>query len=78
MTCYTVELYDKDNDLYEGVATLKDEQTAYEVGQVLGALCHKDMILNRYNGRQEPFDWAEVYKNSMVEGRTIQECLYKF
>lgn len=78
MTCYTVELYDKDNDFYEQVATLKDEQTAYEVGEVLGNLCHKDLILNRYNGRQEPFDWAEVYKNDLVNDRLVQECLYKF
>ena len=78
MTCYTVELYDKDYDYYEQVATLKDEQTAYEVGKVLGDLCHKDLILNRYNDWKEPFDWAEVYKNDVVGGKLVQECLYKF
>ena len=78
MTCFTVELYDKDNDYYEQVATLKDEQTAYEVGEVLGNLCRKDLILNRYNDWKEPFDWAEVYKNSIVNDKLIQECIGKF
>lgn len=73
MTCYSIELYDKDNDMYSDSFICRTEDEARLVASCLKDLVKQDLIVNRYNGRCEPYDWVEVYKNSIVDGRLVLE-----
>lgn len=77
MACFTIEMYNKDDDFYSDSYTCRTEEEARAIAECLSTLIKKDMIVDRYNGRQEPFDWVEVYKNEMIEGKLIQECILK-
>ena len=63
MTCYTVYLYDKDNDDYSQGYVCRTEEEARTVAEALQSLIKQDMIINRdmYN---EPYDWVEIIKYS--------------
>ena len=70
---YSVNLYDKDNDVYVNVGYAhKDNDVYVNVGYaqdlqtaeimlntVMFMLRNKEITLKRSNG--EPFDWAEIY-----------------
>lgn len=57
---YSVNLYDKDNDVYVNVGYAQDLQTAeIMLNTVMFMLRNKEITLKRSNG--EPFDWAEIY-----------------
>ena len=57
---YSVNLYDKDNDVYVNVGYAQDLQTAeIMLNTVMFMLHNKEITLKRSNG--EPFDWAEIY-----------------
>lgn len=57
---YSVNLYDKDNDVYINVGYAQDLQTAeIMLNTVMFMLRNKEITLKRSNG--EPFDWAEIY-----------------
>lgn len=57
---YSVNLYDKDNDVYVNVGHAQDLQTAeIMLNTVMFMLRNKEITLKRSNG--EPFDWAEIY-----------------
>lgn len=57
---YSVNLYDKDNDVYVNVGYAQDLQTAeIMLNTVMFLLQSKDVDIKRANG--EPFDWAEIY-----------------
>lgn len=58
MKRYTINLYDKDADVYHFVYSTDDLNVAKEVAQAFDNFCMTDSILNT-NG--QPFDWAEVY-----------------
>lgn len=57
---YSVNLYNKDNDVYVNVGYAQDLQTAeIMLNTVMFMLRNKEITLKRSNG--EPFDWAEIY-----------------
>ena len=57
---YSVNLYDKDSDVYVNVGYAQDLQTAeIMLNTVMFMLRNKEITLKRSNG--EPFDWAEIY-----------------
>ena len=57
---YSVNLYDKDNDVYVHVGYAQDLQTAeIMLNTVMFMLRNKEINIKRDNG--EPFDWAEIY-----------------
>lgn len=57
---YSVNLYDKDSDVYVNVGYAQDLQTAeIMLNTVMFLLQSKDVDIKRANG--EPFDWAEIY-----------------
>ena len=57
---YSVNLYDKDNDVYVNVGYAQDLQTAeIMLNTVMFMIRNKEITLKRSNG--EPFDWAEIY-----------------
>lgn len=57
---YSVNLYDKDNDVYVNVGYAQDLQAAeIMLNTVMFMLRNKEITLKRSNG--EPFDWAEIY-----------------
>lgn len=63
MTCYTVYLYDKDNDDYSQGIVFSTEEQARTVAEGLESLLKQDMIINR-DFNNEPFDWIEIVKYS--------------
>ena len=63
MTCYTVYLYDKDNDFYSNSCVYSTEEEARTVAEGLEPFIKKDMIINR-EFHNEPFDWVEITKYS--------------
>lgn len=57
---YSVNLYDKDSDVYVNIGYAQDLQTAeIMLNTVMFMLRNKEITLKRSNG--EPFDWAEIY-----------------
>ena len=57
---YSVNLYDKDNDVYVNVGYAQNLQTAeIMLNTVMFLLQSKDVDIKRANG--EPFDWVEIY-----------------
>lgn len=57
---YSVNLYDKDNDVYINVGYAQDIKTAeIMLNTVMFLLQSEDVSIKRANG--EPFDWAEIY-----------------
>lgn len=63
MTIYALELYDKDNDVYEAIAYSSDEKELMLRGNLIEYLVKRDMIV-RYcsDGTKEPFDSIRVRK----------------
>ena len=63
MKAYTVEAYDKDNDVWEVLYVCESKSEALIIGSFAGELTKKDMLI-RYepDGHKEPFDWVEVYE----------------
>lgn len=69
---YSVNLYDKDNDVYVNVGYAQDLQTAeIMLNTVMFMLRNKEITLKRSNG--EPFDWAEIYSE---EDKVIVKTKY--
>lgn len=69
---YSVNLYDKDNDVYINVGYAQDLQTAeIMLNTVMFMLRNKEITLKRSNG--EPFDWAEIYSE---EDKVIVKTKY--
>lgn len=67
MTCYSVYLYDKDNDDLRDVLVVSTEEQARTIAEALEVLIKKDMIVNRFETRPqetEPFDWVEIWEYS--------------
>ena len=59
--------------MYSDSFVCKTEEEARLIARFAKSLLKQDMIINRYNGRTEPFDWVEVYKNDIVNGKLILE-----
>lgn len=69
---YSVNLYDKDSDVYVNVGYAQDLQTAeIMLNTVMFMLRNKEITLKRSNG--EPFDWAEIYSE---EDKVIVKTKY--
>lgn len=63
MACYSIYLYDKDNDDLRDVLVVSTEEQARTIAEALAVLIKKDMIVNRFKTRPnevEPFDWVEI------------------
>ena len=61
-SCYEVNLYDKNNDVYTFICETKDEIFAEKICKNLGKLIKEDNILRTASdGNREPYDWCEVY-----------------
>lgn len=61
MTIYALELYDKDNDIYEAIAYSSDVNELRLRGNLIEYLIKRDMIV-RYcsDGSKEPFDSIRI------------------
>jgi len=60
---YTVEAYDKDNDVWEVLYVCENKNEALKIGSFAGGLAKKDMLIRcDSDGHKEPFDWVEVYE----------------
>lgn len=61
MTVYALELYDKDNDIYEAIAYSLDVNELRLRGNLIEYLIKRDMIV-RYcsDGSKEPFDSIRI------------------
>ena len=70
MTCYTVYLYDKDNDCYSNSFVCGTEEQARTIAEGLEPLVKKDMIINR-EYHNEPFDWIEIMEYSNEGNKRI-------
>lgn len=70
MTCYTVYLYDKDNDYYSNSFVCGTEEQARTIAEGLEPFIKKDMIINR-EYHNEPFDWIEIMKYSNEGNKRI-------
>lgn len=63
MTLYCLELYDKDNDIYEPVAYSDSQDMLRQWGYPIEFLIKKDMIVRHCSdGTKEPFDSCRVRK----------------
>ena len=61
MTLYVLELYDKDNDVYETIAYSDSESKLRQYGKPIEYLIKKDMVVNHCpDGTKEPFDSCRV------------------
>ena len=61
---YTIEAYDKDNDVWETLYKCNNKYVTFLLADFAGKLVKKDMLI-RYpsGGGKEPFDWIEVREN---------------
>ena len=72
---YSVNLYDKDNDVYVNVGYAQDSQTAeIMLNTVMFMLRNKEINIKRDNG--EPFDWAEIY--SEEDNKTVKTKYFTY
>lgn len=63
MTIYALELYDKDNDIYEAIAYSSDAKELMLRGNLIEYLVKRDMIVRHCSaGTKEPFDGIRVRK----------------
>lgn len=61
MTTYCLELYDKDNDIYEIIAYSDDQNKLRQWGRPIEILIKKDMVIRHCSdGTKEPFDCCRV------------------
>ena len=61
MTMYCLELYDKDNDIFEAVAYSDSQYRLKQWGKPIEVLIKRDMVVRHCSdGTKEPFDSCRV------------------
>ena len=59
--------------MYSDSFVCRTEEEARLIARFAKSLLKQDMIINRYNGRTEPFDWVTVCKNDLKDGKLVIE-----
>ena len=63
MTIFALELYDKDNDVYDIIAYSSDVKELMLRGTLIEHLINKDMIVRHCSdGTKEPYDCVNIRK----------------
>lgn len=71
MAMYVLELYDKDNDIYEAVAYSDSDNKLRQYGKPIENLIKRDMVVRHCSdGTKEPFDSCRVRKLEFEEQMT--------
>ena len=70
MARYNVVLWDKDNDIYEGVLSTDNRETALTVANSINKFVHQDRLLSMND--REPYD--AVY----IEDRMYKEDNFEY
>ena len=69
MTIFALELYDKDNDVYDIIAYSSDLKELMLRGKLIEHLVNKDMIVRHCSdGTKEPYDSVNIRKLDYSEG----------
>ena len=69
MTIFALELYDKDNDVYDIIAYSSDLKELMSRGKFIEDLVNKDMVVRPCpDGTKEPYDSVNIRKLDYSEG----------
>ena len=69
MTIFALELYDKDNDVYDIIAYSSDLEELMLRGKFIEHLVNKDMVVRHCpDGTKEPYDSVSIRKLDYSEG----------
>ena len=69
MTIFALELYDKDNDVYDIIAYSSDLKELVLRGKFIEDLVNKDMVVRHCSdGTKEPYDSVSIRKLDYSEG----------
>ena len=69
MTIFALELYDKDNDVYDIIAYSSDLKELMLRGKLVEHLVNKDMVVRHCSdGTKEPYDSVTIRKLDYSEG----------